>query len=210
LNCTLCETRKEKRFCPALHTRICATCCGTHREVLLDCPSDCLYLKQAREYGRFRPELLQDERWFAEVLVEDDFLDAHPLLLEDVAESIMQSALGDSSLRDRDVIEALAALVRSYETRANSGLHYEPAGPSLAQQALIQELREVIADYDQEGQEAGEPRLDDGDALKALVFVLRMALDRSSGRPFSRGFLEFLRTEFRTDENNTHSRIILP
>jgi len=185
-------------------------CCGTHREVLLDCPSDCLYLKQAREYSRFRPELLEDERWFAEVLVEDDFLDAHPLLLEDLAESIVQSALGNSSLRDRDVIEALAALVRSFETRANSGLHYESAGPSLAQQALIRELREVIADYDQEGQEAGEPRLDDGDALKALVFVLRMALDRSSGRPLSRGFLEFLRTEFKADENNTQSRIILP
>jgi hypothetical protein len=210
LNCTLCETRKEKRFCPALHARICATCCGTHREVFLDCPSDCLYLKQAREYARFRPELLEDERWFAQVQVEDDFLDAHPLLLEDLAERICQSALGNSSLRDRDVIEALVALVRSFETRANSGLHYEPTGPSLAQQALIQELREVIADYDQEGQETGDPHLQDSDALKVLVFVLRLALDRSSGRPLSRGFLEFLRTEFMKDENNPQSRIILP
>ncbi|PYT73940.1 MAG: hypothetical protein DMG42_11475 [Acidobacteria bacterium] len=169
-----------------------------------------MYLKQAREYARFRPELLEDERWFAQVQVEDDFLDAHPLLLEDLAERICQSALGNSSLRDRDVIEALVALVRSFETRANSGLHYEPTGPSLAQQALIQELREVIADYDQEGQETGDPHLQDSDALKVLVFVLRLALDRSSGRPLSRGFLEFLRTEFMKDENNTQSRIILP
>lgn len=58
---------------------------------------------------------------------------------------ICQSALENSSLRDRDVIEALVALVRSSQTRATSGLHYEPTGPSLAQQALIQELREVIA-----------------------------------------------------------------
>jgi len=210
LNCTLCETRKEKRFCPALHARICAACCGTHRELLLDCPSDCSYLKQAREYSRFRPELLEDERWFAQVQVEEDFLDAHPLLLEDLVESIRQSALGNSSLRDRDVIEALAALVRSFETRANSGLHYEPTRPNLAQQALIQELREVIADYDQEGREMGDPHLDDSDALKALVFVLRLALDRSSGRPLSRGFLDFLRTEFMKDENNTQSRIVLP
>lgn len=210
MNCTLCETRKEKRFCPALHARICAACCGTHRELILDCPSDCSYLKQAREYGRFRPELFEDERWFAHVQVEEDLLDAHPVLLEDLVEGITHSALRNSSLRDRDVIEALTALVRSFETRATSGLHYEPTRPSLAQQALIQELREVIGDYDEEGQEMGDPHLHDSDALKALVFVLRLALDRSSGRPLSRGFLDFLRTEFKKDGSNTGSRIVLP
>jgi hypothetical protein len=169
-----------------------------------------LYLKQAREHGRFRRELLADERWFREVEVEDDFLDAYPVLLDDLMESVSQSASGNSSLRDRDVIEALVALVRSFETRASSGLHYEPTPPSLAQQALIQELRRVIADYEEEGREMGEARLPDSDALKALVFVLRMALDRSSGRPLSRGFLDFLRTEFTEDEDHTESRIVLP
>ena len=179
--------------------------------MVLDCPSDCLYLKQAREHSRFRPELLEDERWFVRVEVEEDFLDAHSLLLEELAESISQNVSENSSLRDRDVIEALVALVRSFELRANSGLHYEPTPPSLAQQALLQELREVIADYDQEGQEMGDPHLHDGDALKALVFVLRLALDRSSGRPLSRGFLDFLRTEFMKDENNKQqSRIVMP
>ena len=208
MHCTLCETRKEKRFCPALDARICPACCGKHRELILDCPSHCTYLKQAREYDRFRPELLEDERWFAHVQVED-LLDAHPVLLEDLLESITQSALGNSSLRDRDVIEAITALVRSFETRANSGLHYEPTRPSLAQQALIQELREVIRNYDAEGQAMGDPLLHDRDALKALVLVLRLALDRSSGRPLSRGFLDFLRAEFNKD-GNTHSRIVLP
>ena len=210
MSCTLCETRKEKRFCPALHARICAACCGTHRELILDCPSDCSYLKQARGYDRFRPELVEDERWFAHVPVEEDLLDAHPVLLQDLAESIAQSALGNSSLRDRDVIDALTALVRSFETRAHSGLHYEPTRPSLAQQALIVELREVIADYDEEGRDMGDPHLHDSDALKALVFVLRLALDRSSDRPLSRGFLDFLRTEFKKDGSNTQTRLVLP
>jgi hypothetical protein len=167
-------------------------------------------LKQAREYDRFRPELFEDERWFAHVQVEEDLLDAHPVLVEYLVESITQSALRNSSLRDRDVIEALTALVRSFETRTNFGLHYEPTRPSLAQQALIQELREVIGDYDEEGQEMGDPYLHDSDALKALVFVLRLALDRSSGRPLSRGFLDFLRTEFKKDGSKTGSRIVLP
>jgi hypothetical protein len=210
LSCSLCETRKEKRFCPALHARICAACCGTHRELILDCPSDCSYLQQARGYDRFRPELFEDERWFAHVQVEEDLLDAHPVLLQDLVESITQSALANSSLRDRDVIDALTALVRSFETRAHSGLHYEPTRPSLAQQAVIEELREVIADYDDESREMGDPYLRDSDALKALVFVLRLALDRSSGRPLSRGFLDFLRTEFKKDSSNIQTRIVLP
>jgi hypothetical protein len=167
-------------------------------------------LKQARGYDRFRPELFEDERWFAHVQVEEDLLDAHPVLLQDLVERIMQSALANSSLRDRDVIDGLGALVRSFETRAHSGLHYEPTRPSLAQQAMIEELRKVIADYDDESREMGDPHLRDSEALKALVFILRLALDRSSGRPLSRGFLDFLRTEFKKNDSNTQTRIVLP
>jgi len=125
-------------------------------------------------------------------------------------ERIAQRALGNSSLRDRDVIGALTTLARSFETRVNSGLHYEATRLSLAEQALIQELGEVIGDYDEESGEMGDPHLHGSDALKALVFVLRLALDNSSGRPLSRGFLDFLRTELLKDGCTTQSRIVLP
>jgi hypothetical protein len=154
--------------------------------------------------------LLEDERWFAHVRVDEDFVDVHPVLLADLVESITQSALGNSSLRDRDVIDALTALVHSFETHANSGLYYDPTRPSLAQQALIEELRKVIGDYDKEGREMGDMHLHDSDALKALVFVLRLALDRSSGRPLSHGFLDFLREELKKDGSNAQTRIALP
>src|ERR1700675_4281285 len=54
LSCAICEIRKEKRFCPALHGRICPPCCGEQREVTLDCPSDCPYLQQARRHDKPR------------------------------------------------------------------------------------------------------------------------------------------------------------
>jgi len=38
-----------------MHGRICPQCCGEQREVTLDCPSDCLYLRQAREHEKPRP-----------------------------------------------------------------------------------------------------------------------------------------------------------
>src|SRR5271170_6024691 len=51
LSCVICEERKEKRFCPAVHGKICPQCCGEQREVTLDCPSDCPYLQQSREHA---------------------------------------------------------------------------------------------------------------------------------------------------------------
>ena len=203
LNCSLCETRKEKRFCPALDAPDLCRVLWHPPRTDPRLSQRLLVLEASARHHRLRPELLEDERWFAHVQIEEDLLDAHPVLLQDLVESIMQSALANSSLRDRDVIDALTALVRSFETRAHSGLHYEPPRPSLAQQALIEELREVIADYDEEGREMGDPYLRDSDALKALVFVLRLARYRSSGRPLSRGFLDFLRTEFKKYGSNT-------
>jgi hypothetical protein len=210
LSCALCQTRKEKRFCPALHDRICAKCCGEHREAFLDCSSACPYLKQAREYDRFRPELREDERWFADVEVKDDFLDTHGVLLDNLLDSIADSTDVQPTIRDRDVIDALTSLARSFQTRANSGLHYEPERLSLAQQALIEELQEVLRDYDRDGRRMGYRNLRDGETLKAMVFILRVALGRSSGRTLARGFLEFLRSEFVEDGGKANSRIVVP
>src|SRR6266699_4156288 len=46
----ICEKRKAARFCPAKGEKICAVCCGTQREVTIDCPSDCSYLVAAHRY----------------------------------------------------------------------------------------------------------------------------------------------------------------
>jgi hypothetical protein len=177
---TLRKSASARRSKPAFVPRAAA-----HRGLILDCPSDCSYLQQARGYDRFQPELFEDERWFSHVQIDKDLLDAHPVLLQILVESITQSASANSSLRDREVIDALTALVRIFETRADSGLHYELRPLSLPQQAMMKELREVIADYD--GREPGDGRTPSARqrSLKALVFILRLALDRSYG-PHSR------------------------
>jgi hypothetical protein len=51
--------------------------------------------------------------------------------------------------------------------------------------------------------------------LKALVFLLRMALTRTSGRPRSRAFVDFVVAQFPERESaiatpNEASRIIVP
>jgi len=49
--CNLCNKRKGKRFCKGLRQWICAECCGEKRFNLINCPDDCVYLEQAKEYS---------------------------------------------------------------------------------------------------------------------------------------------------------------
>jgi hypothetical protein len=217
VSCAICSTRKEKRFCPAVHGRICPICCGTEREVTLDCPSDCAYLQQARKNEN--ASHLQDldrEALFPQIEVPDTFLYEREPLLGGLSHGIARVARGDRGVYDRDVIQALTAMARSYETLANSGLHYESPTANPLQQALVAELQKMIDEYRRtEEQHRGFTTLRTSDALKAVVFLLRLALGRTSGRPKSRAFLDFLFAQFPEEKviagpAEGGSRIIVP
>ena len=82
VSCAICHERKEKRFCPAVHDRICPICCGTEREVTLDCPSECPYLQQARKHETAaRLEEIDREALMPQVEVPETFLyEREPLM----------------------------------------------------------------------------------------------------------------------------------
>ena len=216
--CAICEIRKEKRFCPAVHGRICPQCCGEQREVTLDCPSDCPYLQQARAHEKPRPASdLDAAALFLQVELDDQFLYEHEHLILGLSYALAKSARGDRTLNDRDLIAALSSLARSYERLVNSGLHYEEPAQSLAQQAVVAELQTMVKEYrDAEQKHTGYSRLRDSEVLKALVFLVRMAQARTSGRPKSRAFLDFLFAQFPERESafampgQSGSRIITP
>ena len=48
--CPVCNQRKARRECPALHQTICTVCCATKRMVEINCPPDCPHLAAAREH----------------------------------------------------------------------------------------------------------------------------------------------------------------
>jgi hypothetical protein len=198
LSCAICRTRKEKRFCPAVHGRICPVCCGTEREVTLDCPSECPYLQQARRHENAdHLRELDRDALFPQIEAPDTFLYEHEQLLGGLSFAIAKIARLDRGFYDRDVAQALTSLAKSYETRVNSGLIYEEKNPHLPQQALIAELQKMVQEYRAlEEKQLGYARLRDGEVLKAIVFLLRLALGRTSGRPKSRAFLDFLFAQF--------------
>jgi hypothetical protein len=198
VSCVLCEQRKEKRFCPAIHGRICPQCCGEQREVTLDCPSDCVYLQQARQHEK--PRRLQDldpAGLFLQVEIPEQFLYEQEHLLAGLTFALAKSARADRSLADADLIAALTAMCRSYETLANSGLVYETPIPNISQQAVVGEVQKMVKEYrEAEQQHVGYVRLRDLDVLRTLVFLLRTGYARTSGRPKSKAFADFLFARF--------------
>jgi len=217
LACAICEKRKEKRFCPAVHGRICPQCCGEQREVTLDCPSECPYLQQAREHERPRPmEELDQNALFPKIEIGQQFLYEQEHLILGLSYALAKSAHSDRSIRDSDLISALSTLAKTYETLANSGLHFEAPVTNLSHQAIAVEVQKMVKEYrEAEQKHMGYTRLRDSDVLRALVFLLRMALSRTSGRPRSRAFVDFLFQQFPEKQSaiaapEEASRIIVP
>ena len=217
MSCAICEVRKERRFCPAVHGRICPQCCGEQREVTLDCPSDCTYLLQAREHEKPRSADLVDRAGlFLQVEISDQFMYEKEHLLMGLTYALAKAARADRGLHDQDLIAALTVLTKSYERLVNSGLHYEQPITSEAQRRVAVEVETMVKEYrEAEQKHAGFVSLRDSDVLKALVFLVRLSHGRTTGRPKSRALVEFLFAQFPDNEAalaapEAASRIILP
>jgi hypothetical protein len=231
LSCAICEVRKEKRFCPAIHGKICPQCCGEQREVTLDCPSDCPYLLQARQQAReHEPAPSREERagteeraaLFPEIEFSEQFLYEREELILGLSYALAKSARAERSLdgrplMDRDLIAALSSLAKSYQTLVNSNLIYEQPTANLAHQNIAREVETMVREFrEAEQRHIGHTRLRDSDVLKALVFLLRLARGRTSGRPKSRAFVDFLFAQFPEKQSvvagpdAAGSRIVVP
>lgn len=218
MSCAICELRKEKRFCPAVNGRICPQCCGEQREVTLDCPSDCPYLRQAREHEKPRSsEQVDPASLFLKIEVSEQFMYEKEHLLMGLTFALAKAARVDRSLHDQDLVAALANLSTNYERRVNSGLHYEQPLTNGSQRMAATEIETMVKEYrEAELKHTGYSSLRDSDVLKALVFLVRLANGRTSGRPKSRAFVEFLFEQFPEKESavvapqEAGSRIILP
>jgi hypothetical protein len=218
VSCAICEKRKEKRFCPAIHGRICPQCCGEQREVTLDCPSECVYLQQAREHEKPRSvDDLDQAALFPQVEIAEQFLYEHEHLILGLTYALAKSAQAGRLIKDTDLLAALAAMAKKQETLVNSGLHYETPTASLSQQAVVAEANKMLKEYrEAEQKHLGYSRLHDSDVLRAFVFLLRLGHARTSGRPKARAFVDFVRAQFPEKESalaapgEVGSRLIIP
>jgi hypothetical protein len=210
--CPICEKRKAVRFCPAKGEKICAVCCGTEREVTIDCPSDCSYLAAAHRYEDEHRRSLPSHTPLLDEKIPQDLVYTHQQLMAALAFSIAKFCAAQPSATDSDVLAAIQALAATYKT-LRSGLIYEkPPDAPLPRElyaALIAFLDEVKK---QRAERAGSASLKDSEVFYLLVFLYRMGLLRTNGRPRSRRYIEFLRNQFpqAPELKREESRIIVP
>jgi hypothetical protein len=190
--------------------------------VTLDCPSDCSYLLQSRLQSReHRREAVEQtaadrEALLPEVEITEQFLYEREELILGLSFALAKSARADRTLTDRDMITSISALAKSYQTLVNSSLIYEQPTANLAHQAVSREVETMVKEFrEAEKQHIGHTRLRDSDVLKALVFLLRLGYGRTSGRPKSRAFVDFLFGQFPEKATvlagaEAGSRIVIP
>jgi len=197
VSCPICEKRKPKRFCPAKTEKICAVCCGTEREVTIDCPSDCAYLVAARRYEAEHPQPLPPEEVpHPDVDVSPDLIHERRAVVSGFSYHILKFALENRAVNDADVLAALAALADTFRT-LGTGLYYEKPPDSSARRGLYELLLHFVEEVrKQESERAGFAILKDSEVFHLLVFLLRVGKRQTNGRPRSRAFLDFLRAQF--------------
>jgi hypothetical protein len=210
--CPICSKRKPERYCPAKGEKICAVCCGTEREVTIDCPAECAYLAAAHRYeDEHRKPLPASAVPFPDVEFSPDLIHERRPVVSGLAYTTLKFAAGQASLVDADAQAALAALAETYRT-LGSGIYYEKPPEAALPLGLYHELGNFIQQFKQQDAErAGFTSLKDIEVFYLLVFLLRVARSRTNGRPRARRFLEFLRAQFPPSAAEREApRIIVP
>ena len=192
--CKLCEKRRARRHCPGVGADICPQCCGTGREITIDCPLECPFLREARVHERPAP-LSEKDIPNLDIPLKESFIQDHEREVMELSLALERAMQREKAV-DLDAREAIESLIRTYRT-LQSGLIYEtrPQNPYAAGiqerlQKSIEELRKSMAE------DAGMQVLRDSDLLATLVFLQRLEIQHNNGRPRGRAFFDFLRTYF--------------
>jgi hypothetical protein len=188
--CPLCRERASRRYCPAKEEQICAICCGTLREIEIDCPGDCPHLRAGRSYEAEKrapdPELAVRVR----ELDRDKFQQLTPVI-EGATRVIVEEHLRSPWLVDNDIIDVYNCLRATLKT-LSSGIYYESLPESPARMGLYTRLKTY---FDQLMQPQAGPQgraLRLSEMLEVIDFLMLSGELHAGTRPKSRRYLDWL------------------
>jgi hypothetical protein len=186
--CTICEARKGKRYCTARGEDICTQCCATEREVTINCPFECSYLRDSR---------LHEKRAFNEagmphrdVKIDDEFLNRSEMVLMLMAAFLNNALKPVPNATDKDAREAIEALVASYR----KGENVDPEGETA--KGIVDRFREKLDPFKSELKDREAGPFADTAFLGVLVFMARVAYGYDNGKPNGRAYVHYIRTAF--------------
>ena len=188
--CPLCSERAGKRYCPAKTEQICAVCCGTKREVEIDCPSSCPHLIAGRSYEAEKripdAELVQKVEKYS-----NDFVYRYAPILDAISRSVVEERLQSPWLVDNDVVEVYKGLSTTMKT-LSSGIYYEtlPDGPLRI--SLFRRVKAQLDELMQPSANADKRLLKVSEAVDVMDFLTFAAQANSGVRPKSRRYLDWL------------------
>ena len=144
--------------------------------------------------------------------IPQDIVYTHQHLMAALAFSIAKFCAVQPATVDADVLAAIQALAQTYKTLSSGIIYEKPPDAPLPRElyaavvALISEVKK------QQSERPGAAVLKDMDLFYLCVFLYRMGLLRTNGRPRSRRFIEFLRSQFpqSPELKREESRIIVP
>jgi hypothetical protein len=210
--CSICDKRKAVRFCPAKGEKICAVCCGTEREVTIDCPVDCAYLIAAHRYEDEHQREIPTDTPLLDLTIPSDLVHTHQQLMAALAFTVAKFCASHPAATDPDVLAALQALAETYKT-LTTGIYYETQPVGQIPRELFAAVSAFVTELKQrQAQQTGYSVLRDSDVFHLLIFLYRMGLLRTNGRTRSRRYIEFLRGQFPQSDQlkREESRIIVP
>ena len=107
--CSRCNSRKAKRFCPALNESLCSLCCGKIREKEVHCPTSCPFLSKHKPYQEKRTVEKRHDSQRLPISEKEDLLKDERMawLAIHIEMPVNEYAEKKSSLNDREVLLAL-------------------------------------------------------------------------------------------------------
>jgi hypothetical protein len=182
----LCSERPAKRYCPAKQTTICGFCCGTKREVEIDCPGSCPHLRAGRAYENDHrtpdSELVTRVRGLGQ-----NFPSQNREILSSLTIAIAEERQESPWLVDTDVIETWKALYATTRT-LSAGIYYETLPEGTFRIALYRRLKAVLDAAMNPSPDT--PALKVSDALRVIDFLTYIAIVNANNRPRSRQYLD--------------------
>ncbi len=188
--CPLCSERSGKRYCPAKETLICAVCCGTKREIEIDCPSSCSYLIAGSTYEA--EKRVPDAEVAARIQkYGDEFVEQFFTILDLLSATVLEERSQSPWLVDNDVIEVYKALSATMKT-LSSGIYYETLPDLPVRLSLYRRLKTVLDGLMQPDPNIDRRSLKVSEASDVLEFLTIAAEVNSTIRPKSRRYLDML------------------
>ncbi|HTQ98190.1 MAG TPA: hypothetical protein VMH89_15365, partial [Candidatus Acidoferrum sp.] len=177
----------------------------------IDCPSDCGYLLSAHRYENEHPRELPKDTPLLDVRLASDIVHIQANFLSAIAFTIAKFCSQQPAATDPDVLAALQGEAETYKTLV-SGIVYEQPPVAMVSRELYDTLATFLNESKQNGAQPSYGPIKDSEIFQLLVFLFRMGLLRTNGRPRSRRFIEFLRGQFpgAQELQQEQSRIIVP